>query len=538
MHIHHFTLRKIADHLRQHVIGGVLVEAFSQEKDQVVLGFGTPENDWWLRIACAAPLPHIWPVSRFAKAKRNVFDLFQPALGLRLTGVKVVDWDRVLILELEENRQLILKMHGLNSNVLLREGGTITSIFRNSNTADLEFKAEPGNFNTDWRQELDPTLSIKDQLRSISPLLDKSFEARCQALVDQGTAIGDAIDQCLKEAEDGNFFLLRDSKKIKFLLFDPESEKAIPFTDLTEALNVFFRSWFQYHTYSRHFRNAEKLLKKHLKKYRGQLDSYYASIQSIEEARSPEEIGHILMANLHAVPPNLKKVELHDFYHDEPIIIKLKPELNCQQNAEVFYLKSKKHRSRVQHLEIQIERLEEEMSTFEAVEVAFEQLTRPENLILEEGGFEYAHNKAMHAFVKEHLRLLETGKPHLVDRKHPFLEFRRSGFTILVGKNSKQNDKLTFQHSSKNDLWMHVRDATGSHVIVRNPKGADLPKLVLEYAASLAAYYSKRKREQLVPVQYADRKYIRKVKQGAPGQVIVTREKVIMVEPWKNPQDG
>jgi|GEM_PF-362275 len=537
MHIHHFTLRKIADHLREQVMGGVLVEAFSQEKDQVVLGFGTPEEDWWLRIACAAPLPHLWPVNRFAKAKRNVFDLFPSALGLRLTGVKVVDWDRVLILELEENRQLILKMHGLNSNVMLREGGNITAIFRNSISADLEFKAEPGDFNTNWKNEIDSELSLRDQLRKISPLLDKSFEARCQHLLEQGLSFPDAVQQCLEEAQGDQYFLLRDSKKIKFLLFDPESEKAIRFTDLNQALHVFYRSWFQYHTYSRHFRNAERLLKKHLKKYRGQLDSFYASIQNIEDARSPEEIGHILMANLHAVPANVKKVELHDFYLDAPIVIKLKPELNCQQNAEVFYQKSKKHKSRVQHLEIQIERLEEEMSAFEAVEAAFSELIRPEDLVLGENGFDYAHSKTMHAFVKEHLRLLETGKSRLADKKHPFLEFRRNGFTILVGKNSKQNDKLTFQHSSKNDLWMHVRDAQGSHVIVRRPNQQDIPKIVLEYAASLAAYYSKRKREQLVPVQYADRKYIRKVKQGAPGQVIVTREKVVMVEPWKNPQD-
>jgi predicted ribosome quality control (RQC) complex YloA/Tae2 family protein len=66
---------------------------------------------------------------------------------------------------------------------------------------------------------------------------------------------------------------------------------------------------------------------------------------------------------------------------------------------------------------------------------------------------------------------------------------------------------------------------------VRNPTAGPIPNNVLEYAASVAALHSKRRREQLVPVQYTERKYVRKVKQGAPGQVIVEREKVVMVEP-------
>ncbi|MEM7038947.1 MAG: NFACT RNA binding domain-containing protein [Bacteroidota bacterium] len=139
--------------------------------------------------------------------------------------------------------------------------------------------------------------------------------------------------------------------------------------------------------------------------------------------------------------------------------------------------------------------------------------------------------KALSAFAKTHQSLLATGVPKLADRKHPFLEFHHLGYTILVGKNARQNDRLTFQFSKKTDIWMHARDAHGSHVIVRNPSGRDLPTPVLEYAAALAAHHSKRKSEQLVPVQYAPRKFIRKVKNGAPGKVIVEREKVVMVEP-------
>ncbi len=537
MHIHYYTLLRIAEAIRERVLGGILSEAFSQAKDEVVLGIGTPNDELWLRISCGAPLPYIWPVSDFAKAKRNVFDLFEELKGRRLTYVTVQDWDRVMFLGFEGGYQLILKMHGLNSNVILRYQGKNINVFRSSVKEDYGYEPKAGIFNTEWEASTNETakLPLRERLRPISLLLDKNFEARVTRLTEQGRTFSEAVRTALSEAQSGNYYLLNDPKKIRFLILDPENKGAIHLTDPLEALNVFFRSWFQYHTYARHYRNADRLLKKHLKKYRGQLNSFYESIETIENERPPEEIGHLIMANLHAIPGNVKTVELYDFYRDRQITVKLKPELNPQKNAERYYQKSKKHKSRVKHLEVRIEKLEEELAAFEEVESEFAALIPPEELEMKAKGFDHSHNKAMQRFLKQHMKLLQTGKPYLAEKKHPFQEFRQSGYTILVGKSAKQNDELTFRFSRKEDLWLHVRDAAGSHVVIRNPDQKPVSPEVVEYAASLAAYYSKRKQEQLVPVQYTERKYIRKVRQGAPGQVIVTREKVIMVEPWKPP---
>lgn len=538
MHIHHFALVQIARLIQQEVPGGILVEAFTQDKDQVVLGLGTPDNELWLRIACAPPLPHVWPVRQFHKAKRNVFDLFPEVKGKALESVKVVDWDRVIVLYFEGAWSLVLKMHGVQSNVLLRKNGEVVSIFRNSMDADRDFKPTPGDYRENWREdpegigwESEGGTDTGEMLRRISPVLDRNFARRVDHLREEGLTFPEAVDRSLAEAADGKCYLLQDSKKIRFLLLDPSHPKALQYDDFERGLGVFLRSYFLYQSYARHFNQAERLLNKHLKRYNGQLDSFYKSIEQIETERPPEEMGHLIMANLHALKQGMEVAELFDFYKDEQIKIKLRPELNPQQNAERFYNKQKKHRSRVKHLEVQIERLEEEKAVFSAAEADLEELTRPEDLVLGERGFDYDKSKAMNAFVKAYLPLLEAGKPHLAEKKHPYLEFRKNGYAIFVGKNARQNDSLTFQFSKKNDLWLHVRDAQGSHVVVRNPHTNDVPGEVLEYAAGLAAHFSKRKREALVPVQYAERKYIRKVKNGAPGQVIVTREKVVMVEP-------
>ena len=101
----------------------------------------------------------------------------------------------------------------------------------------------------------------------------------------------------------------------------------------------------------------------------------------------------------------------------------------------------------------------------------------------------------------------------------------------MVGKNARYNDELTLKVANKNDLWLHAKDVAGSHVVIRDQAGKKIPREVLEAAAQLAAWYSKRKTDSLCPVIYTPKKYIRKRKGDPPGAVVVEKEDVIMVVP-------
>jgi predicted ribosome quality control (RQC) complex YloA/Tae2 family protein len=90
---------------------------------------------------------------------------------------------------------------------------------------------------------------------------------------------------------------------------------------------------------------------------------------------------------------------------------------------------------------------------------------------------------------------------------------------------------LTLKLSHKDDLWLHAKDVSGSHVIIKYQSGKNFPKDVIERAAQLAAYNSKRKNESLCPVMVTAKKYVRKRKGDPAGAVVVEREEVIMVEP-------
>jgi predicted ribosome quality control (RQC) complex YloA/Tae2 family protein len=106
----------------------------------------------------------------------------------------------------------------------------------------------------------------------------------------------------------------------------------------------------------------------------------------------------------------------------------------------------------------------------------------------------------------------------------------RDGFTILIGKNSRQNEEVTFHQASANDIWLHARGVPGAHVIVK-AGGRDIPRNTLEQAASLAAYYSQARGSTRVPVDYTLQRHVRHMKGGGPGMVIYDREKTLYAEP-------
>ncbi len=102
---------------------------------------------------------------------------------------------------------------------------------------------------------------------------------------------------------------------------------------------------------------------------------------------------------------------------------------------------------------------------------------------------------------------------------------------ILVGKNGPGNDHLTWRLARSYDLWLHAQGIPGSHVVVRLQKGKSAPPRTLQEAAQIAAYYSRARGQVKVPVDYALRKYLRKPKAAAPGVVLLTQEKTIVVRP-------
>jgi predicted ribosome quality control (RQC) complex YloA/Tae2 family protein len=103
---------------------------------------------------------------------------------------------------------------------------------------------------------------------------------------------------------------------------------------------------------------------------------------------------------------------------------------------------------------------------------------------------------------------------------------------LYVGKNAKNNDELTMKFAKPNDIWLHARGVGGSHCVIR-VDGSEPSKSIIKEAAAIAAFYSKAKTSNLAPVAYTYKKYVTKPKGANPGAVVVRREEVVLVEPYK-----
>ena len=105
------------------------------------------------------------------------------------------------------------------------------------------------------------------------------------------------------------------------------------------------------------------------------------------------------------------------------------------------------------------------------------------------------------------------------------------GYDIFVGKNNTQNDYVTLKLSRSTDIWFHTKNIHGSHTIIKTSDAMEVPDRTYMQAASLAAYYSKARESQNVPVDYTEVKNVKKPSGAKPGMVIYVNYNTLYAEP-------
>ena len=117
------------------------------------------------------------------------------------------------------------------------------------------------------------------------------------------------------------------------------------------------------------------------------------------------------------------------------------------------------------------------------------------------------------------------------------LRFEADGFTVLVGRNNRQNDQLTMRTANNNDWWFHVKNSPGSHTVLV-AEGRTPTKAAMEQAALLAAQHSRARGSSRVPVDYTQVRHVSKPQGARPGMVIYVNYKTIFVDPAGGPQNS
>ncbi len=497
-----------------------LATAFSQTKDELILGFCREEEEFYWRVSLQAQFCCLSFPDDFARAKRNSVELFTEILHLPIICIIQFQQERSFALEFEGGYLLLFKMHGRRANVVLFQDEVFLRGFHKKFLQDQQIK--PSELDQLTTQNFSAFEANQYNWQSIFPTFDKTIR-KALTLQNINTATPAQQWQILENTTDRllqpQYFVVASQNPPEMLLLPPamlgypSTIDYLEFDNPLEAINAFYYAYARVFHLSQEKQEALKILNKRLKQSETYLEKNFERYATLEEGSYNEEIGHILMANLHQIPAQTNSIQLHDFYKNQPIKIKLKKDLSAQKNAENYYRKAKNEKIELQTLQKNLQRKEQEITD---LKTHIKKVTEFDSL------------KNLRDYLKKYrLAQVKTDAAEQI----LFKKFHYKGWDIWVGKNAKNNDLLTQQYAKKDDLWLHAKDVSGSHVVIKNQAGKKFPDEVIEKAASLAAYYSKRSADTLCPVLFTPRKYVRKTKDLAAGQVIVEKEEVIMVSP-------
>ncbi|PSO62252.1 MAG: hypothetical protein BRC38_16325 [Cyanobacteria bacterium QH_6_48_35] len=265
-------------------------------------------------------------------------------------------------------------------------------------------------------------------------------------------------------------------------------------------------------------------------KLRQKARTFAERLQQSDEAEAYRQKADLLMAHLQDCQPGQTSITLSDFETGEPIKISLNPEKNAVQNAQALYKRHQKLKRARTAVKPLLKETKEEIEYLDRVEAALsqmEQYSRPEDLkALEEIREELIQQRYLTP-PKERSRSSS-------DESQPDCYRTPSGWELLIGRNNRQNDQLSFRTASDYDLWFHTQEIPGSHVLLRLQPGAVPEEADLQFVANLAAYYSRARQSDQVPVVYTEPKYVSKPKGAKPGMVIYEQERVL----WGRPQEA
>ncbi len=247
----------------------------------------------------------------------------------------------------------------------------------------------------------------------------------------------------------------------------------------------------------------------------------------------------LLIAHLHLWEIGMKEIKLIDFHSEASVIIPLDPTLNAAQNAQSFYKKHQKQKRAALAIAPLLESVQQEIAYLEQVSTAVSLLEQSELPALQEIRAELAQQSYLKVTAEYAPRTKTNSKggknksnrtkQEEIPDCHRFTT--PNGFEVWVGRNNYQNDLISFRIAGEYDLWLHAQEISGSHVLLRLPAGAIADEQDLQAAANYAAYYSRARQSDQVPVVCTVPKYVFKPKGAKPGMVVYTHEKIIWGQP-------
>ena len=557
--------------------GARIDKVFEPNKNEIILGLYSEKKNYALDICIESQNCRI-NLTTNAKQNPQVAPNFcmllrKNLIGLKLKNLITFDLERLIVLEFEGfddvddiiSKKLIVELMGKHSNIiLLDDNNIIIDSMRHIRELDENFRDilphTKYSFPTSNKksfielrdfEEFSNCISctnIEDLPSQISNTfngISKSFISaiiRYLEITEINTAnlqkIYNYITTTINNIETNNLSFENIKNKdgiIKDYFLIPEKTSDEPF-----KLNFFVDDFYYNKETSETFKNYRnsllKLILDTLKKYKKRLYNIDEKLKECKDMDTYRIYGELITANLYRIPNrNLSEIELENYYdNNNKITIKLDKRFLPSINAKKFFKKYSKLKNALAIVSEQKEDTLKELDYIESVVYELESCSTIEEVsaIFEEISENdiFKDKKELNTSKKSKIKKSKFTKNKTVSFNP--LKYTVDGYTVLVGRNNKENDYLTLKYANKSDIWFHTKDFHGSHTILKIDNNLPFPNdNVLVEAAKIAAQHSKAKNSSNVPVDYCEVKYVKKPSGSKPGMVIYSNNKTLNVNP-------
>ena len=547
-------IHSLLNDVKPKIVNSRLSKIYQPFEQDLVLTFRKDRKNIQLLLSANAQYPRFYitdqTIANPDKAPTFVMVLRKYLEGSILQSIDQLGVDRIVNFrfsnrnELGDQVQLVLSLElmGRHSNVILydQKSGRIIDLLKRINPDENRVRL----LLPKAKYELPPLISGIDGFKMTEKeFAQKALNSDPENFASQIGGLDRDDRQELAGYLEDDFsyssfktFMDQFNKKGAFILKTPYNKRKIfPYLpyhldlikessdpDINHALDSFYQYQANQDWVRQKSSQIERVIKNEHKKLTKKIVKLQKQLDQAENSEGYRIRGEILNANLSQVKPGMTEIELPNYYdNNQPLKIKLDAALSPARNGQKYFTKYKKLRDSIKHVKEQIKIAQDNLNYFDTIQTAIDN-AEPQDI-------DQINEELMNqGYIK---------KPQKPKRKKKITEknlnkFRiSSGKTVLVGKNNLQNDWLTLKKANKTDIWFHVKNIPGSHVILQSDQATE--EDILE-TAEIAAYFSKAKDSAHVQVDYVQDKRVKKPNGAKPGFVIYTGQNSIEVTPEKD----
>ena len=551
------VLHSILDELNKKLAQGKVEKIYQPEAEELVLHIHSRTGKYKLFISCASSSARVClteeqvpnPPSPLAFCML----LRKHLQGGRLTEITQKGFERILEIPFETvdelgfrvNKKLIIEIMGKHSKVILVEsesGKILDSIKRISIDVNRYRQLLPGKVYTypPSQDKVDFLKVTEEELKQLEESSSPENRPKNVLKKIQGISPLVAEDLCYGKGLLGNYpsmakalseksyspsvYLDEKGHPVDFHAFRlqilEDSCQVLQFDSISQACQYFYSHKDSTNRVKQKSSDLEKAIKSHLDKLYLKKKRLGEDLLKAENSDNYRLYGELITANLHMIKPGDSVAKLLNYYDGSQVEIPLDKRFSPSKNAQSYFKRYGKAKTAIKEKNLQLEETQQDIDYLESVQVFVENAQSLDaiedirNELVEAG---YLRKRKVH------------GKPEKT-KPRPYTYVTSDGFTFKVGRNNKENDYLTCKLAGNKDIWLHTKDIPGSHVIVFT-EGREITETAIFEAAAAAAYHSKGRESENVPVDYVQAKHVKKPKGAKPGMVIFTGNRTVYVTP-------